>query len=577
MSQTPEEKDLLTPETEAAPEVTEEAPKDKTVAYDESLFEGSTVFSKPKEEPKKARLKPAVKGAIAAAIVLVIALGVGLPLILTAGDSNGTSSVPSGMLAPVYTVTDVNEADLTEAVVYNANGSMRFLPTVEEATSSDDEASVLWQVEGYEKYDLTGAATLMKAAVHVTTENRSDAKEGQPLADDYVDRLDTLRYGAEASENDESVYGFDRPFAAICMTDSDGGKTAFLIGDFAPDGSGRYVTATGRDGVYIINESSFATGRYGFSNAPADLIASGVIAPIAQNDDNADYFVDGTLVYVDDITLSGSHLGTTLVFENAPEDLSALSYVLTKPAFRATNEDNVDPFFEIPRNGFSAAGAYVLGYTDRDLAQYGLDKPYSDCLIRIGDWRARITFGNPLDGYYPFIVEGSDVIYKIACDACEWVSFQPKDFYFDSLFLEYVSNIAEITVETEEKSVTFKLERENPDDGTDFDVVAVGYEDVTIDAQELCFYYGRVLALNEEEVASAGSPTDKPYMTLRFRYTKEGKKEDVISLYRYSTRRYLFHLNGEGNSLVAASIVQDLHDCLDVLLEGKEIGRVKYN
>ena len=41
MSQTPEEKNPLTPETPTA------EPAKKTVAYDESLFEGSTVFGKP--------------------------------------------------------------------------------------------------------------------------------------------------------------------------------------------------------------------------------------------------------------------------------------------------------------------------------------------------------------------------------------------------------------------------------------------------------------------------------------------------------------------------------------------------
>ena len=50
----------------------------------------------------------------------------------------------------------------------------------------------------------------------------------------------------------------------------------------------------------------------------------------------------------------------------------------------------------------------------------------------------------------------------------------------------------------------------------------------------------------------------------------------MISLYRYSTRRYFYTLNGQGDALVSAAIVQDLHKCLDTLLAGEKIGRNQY-
>ncbi|MBP5618315.1 MAG: DUF4340 domain-containing protein, partial [Clostridia bacterium] len=396
MSQTPEEKDLLTAQESAAeaPSLPEEeaAPPKKAVAYDESLFEESTVFSKPKEEPKKKGLRPAVKGAILAGIAVVVAGAVGLTVLLLPA-TNGGSNVPSNMLSAVYGVTEVKEADLVEAKLYNAAGTLRFYPEATEATSSDEEASITWLVEGYEKYNLSGAGMLVGGAVGVSTESRLNPKEGQLLADDYLDRLGSLRYGAEAGEDDESVYGFDRPYAAFCMTGKDGAKTAFIIGDWAPDGSGRYVTATGKDGIYIINDSGYSVGRYSFAATAADLIDSAVVDPVMQNENNADYFVDAGLSLMDDITLSGRSIGTKLVFEIAPEDLAALTYVLTEPSFRATNEDNVDKLFNVASSGFSAAGAYRLGYTEADLAQYGLDNPYVDLVIRVGDWRTHLSFG----------------------------------------------------------------------------------------------------------------------------------------------------------------------------------------
>ena len=586
MNQSPEEKKTIeepavAPKETVPPSEETPAPAKKTVAYDESLFEGSTVFAKPREEAKKSsRLTPKVKGIILAGVAVLTAGVVGLTVLLLPKGENGGTNTPSNMLSTVYEVTNLTDATIAEARLYNANGTLRFYPEAkQEATSSeseDEEMSVNWLVEGYETYDLTGAGMLVDAAAAVSCEKKLDAKAGQPLADDYADKLAELRYGAEAGDEDESVYGFDRPFAAMSLTTEDGKTTVLLIGDMSPDSAGRYVTASGKDDVYIIDESGFSSGRYTFNSAPADLVDASVVAPIAENEGTQDYFVEGTLSYIDTITLSGSHLSTELVIENAPEDLAALTYVLTKPSFRATNEDNVDKLFEIATSGFNAAGAYVLGAQAQDLATYGLDKPFTKLDIRIGTWRATIAFGKEIDGYYPFMVEGSDVIYKISADACEWVSLSAKDFYFDSLFLEYISNISELTVETEEKTVTFHLVRESEESGTDFEVKADGYEDVTISSDELCYYYSRVLALTEEEPATSNSPTTKPYLTLRFRYIQESKGEDVIALYRYSTRRYLFTLNGEGNSLVAAGIVQDLHDCLDVLLKGEEIGRGNY-
>ena len=580
MSQTPEEKDLTLSEETAAPIEEAAEPAKKAVAYDESLFEGSTVFAKPKEETKKPGLKPSVKGMILAGVAVLTAGAVGLTVLLLPKNGNGGSNVPSNMLSPVYGVTDLSKVDLVEAKLYNASGTLRFYPEASEATTSsaeDEEASVRWLVEGYENYNLSGAATLVEAAKAVSSEKRLDAKAGQPLADDFADRLDTLRYGAEAGDEDESVYGFDRPFAAMTMTSDKGETTLLLIGDYAPDSSGRYVTASGKDGVFIINESDFGTGRYAFSSAPADLIDPTAVAAVTQGEGMEDYFVEGQLGAMDSISLSGTHLTTPLTFTMAPEDLEALTYIVAKPAARATNEDNVDALLKVAGSGFSAAGAYKLGYTAADLDEYGLTKPYTKLEIQIASWHTSISFGKEIDGYYPFIVEGSDVIYKVSTDACEWVSYPAKDFYFDSLFLEYISNIREMVVETEEKEVTFHLNREGEGSSFDFTVTADGYEDVEITNEQLSFYYSRILALTEEEAATSNSPTDKPYLTFRFRYVKEGKKEDVITLYRYSTRRYLFRLNGEGSSLVAAGVVQDLHDSLDALLAGEEIGRAKYS
>ena len=568
MSQTPEEKNPLTPETPTA------EPAKKTVAYDESLFEGSTVFGKPQEDGKKSRLTPKAKGLLTAAIAVAVAGAVGLTVFLLpkgADDTNSSSTASTSS----FTVTAIREDNVAEVQVYNEKEFLRFLPVVTESQDEDGEAEIQWQAEGYEAYDLTGAASLVQSAIALESEKRLNVKDGQPLADDYADRLAELAYGAEPGEGEASVYGFDRPYAALAVRTDEDETVTVLIGDYAPDDSGRYISVSGDRHVYIINESKFGTGRYSFNTAAADLINPQMVTTITENDGTKDYFVDGALNYIDTIVLTGSHLDKKLVIETAPEDLTAIQFVVTSPAFRACNEDNVAKILSVAESGLDADGAYKLGYTDEDLAAYGLDDPYTKVAIHIGTYQATLTFGKPIDGYYPCIVSGRDILYKVN-DSADWIAFQDKDIYFDSLFLEYIANISEFTVETEEKSVTFRLVREDPDDSSNFTVKVDGYEDLEIPSDELCYYYSRILSLSEEETASGESPTKTPYLTFRFRYLQAGKKEDTIALYRYSTRRYLFTLNGEGSALVSASRVQDLYDCLDALLDGEKIGRASY-
>ncbi len=575
MSNIPEEnRDIL--QEQNAEEAVDASPK-KKVEYDESLFEGSTVFSAPVENKRKKkapRFKPTVRGILFSAIAVVVAAAVALTVfLLPDADGDGSSSQAS---TPTYTVVSLTEQKVADMVLYNANGSIHIYPDLSEEDTSED-SGLTWLVEGYEKYDMLGAKSLVGGAIKITSPKKLAAAEGALLADDYTDRLADLPYGTEAKEGeDANVYGFDHPYAAFTVNGTDEKDSyTVLLGCYSPDGAGRYVSVTGDKNVYIVNDSNFKTGKYSFTTAAADLINPTMTDAIEENSGTADYFLDGILSFVDSIVLSGS-CRSKMVIETAPEELSAIMYVVTEPAFRAGNEENISNYLTIAEGRLYAEGAYVLGYSKTDIEKYGLNKPFSVIEINIGTYHTKLTFGAEQDGYYPCIVEGRDIIYKVGAASNEWVSYINKDIYFDSLFLEYIANISQITVETQEKSVTFNLERENNDDGVDFSVKVKDYEDLNISTDEFCYYYGRLLNLAAEEYTTSSSPTDEPFISFKIKYIKEGRSDDEIALYRYSTRRYLYHLNGEGDALVAAAQVQDLYDCLDALLAGESIGASNY-
>ncbi len=589
MSKLPEENFDLIPEQEepqvSSADPNEEAtPAKKKVQYDESLFEGSTVFSAPTAEKKEKtpRLKPATRGVLLSAIAVAVAAAVALTVFLLPDtDNGGTSSTAT----ETYSVVSLKQQQITGMKLYNANGSYRIYPKEDEKASSQassqsdlsGETTLDWQVEGYERYDLSGAESLINGAISVEASKKLTAAEGALLADDYVERLGELPYGSEAEEGEEAnIYGFDHPYAAFTVDGVDENDSyTILLGCYSPDGAGRYVSKTGDKNIYIVNDAKFNNGNYDFDNAVEDLINTTMVEPITENAGTTDYYVDGVLNYIDTIVLSGS-CRSRMVVETAPEELSAVAFVVTEPAFRAGNEDNIANILAIAEGNAYASGAYVLGYSKSDLDKYGLSDPFSVIEINIGTYKVKLSFGAETDGYYPCIVEGSDIIFKVSAESNEWVAYGNKDVYFDSLFLEYIANISQITVETEEKAVTFNLVRENDDDGLDFDVKVKDYEDLKISTDELCYYYGRILKLSAEEYTTSVSPTDTPYISFKIKYIKEGRADDEIKLYRYSTRRYLYTLNGKGDALVAASTVQDLYDCLDALLNGETIGRADY-
>ena len=78
-----------------------------------------------------------------------------------------------------------------DVVFYNANGSIRIYPDLAKETEekNSDDTSREWLVEGYEKYNLSGAESLVNGAIDISSSKKLAAAEGALLADDYADKL----------------------------------------------------------------------------------------------------------------------------------------------------------------------------------------------------------------------------------------------------------------------------------------------------------------------------------------------------------------------------------------------------
>ncbi len=553
-------------------------PAKKKIEYDESLFENSTVFGASAVAVKKRKLKPLTKGLIVSGIALLLAAVILAVTVIIPNGNDGTGSTASVASTPTYTVTSIAEAKVNRVTVYNANHPNGYnifkIVDESESDSSDGTVSYDWQVEGYEKYNLSSVKYLVQAALAITSNKKYDSL-GTAKADDY-DIADFVFTSSQVeSKEDANIYGFDTPYAALNIETEDG-ITKIVVGATAPDNSGRYVTVSGDDSIYVVQETKLSYIGSDFK----DLVGLLAVDYMMQNDSNKDYYSEGQLVRIDNIKLGGSCRPNNITIESPPDELSAISYVVTSPVFRAADEDAVNKILSIATSGLSNAGAYVLGYTADDIKNYGLDNPYSTIEINIGTYKVLVKFGTPIDGYYPFIVDGKDIIYRYTVpagteDEPDWISYKDTDVYYESLFLEYITGISSINMTFADKEATFNLNHTTTDNGSKTFTVscAEANEGVTIEKKQLSFLYGRILNLAAESITQDPVPDTEPYLTITVNYTDKSKTTDVIKLYKATTRRYFYTLNGKGNALVAANRVEDLYARMNDLLAGIEIKR----
>ena len=553
-------------------EIETEAPKAKKMEYDESLFENSTIFGTAAHQKKKRKFTPMVRGFIISGISLVVA-GAILATVLLIPKKTDKGNTSSMAPLPSYTVTAFDEGKIDSVQVFNAthpDGFKVIKGEKQEAdeTSSESTSKYNWLVEGYEKYNLTGASYLVDSAIALKSSKKYEKTASSLTADD-ID-IGTLTFDEKAEKKDNDTYGFLTPFSVVVIKGESIDKNV-IVGNMAPDESGRYVTVTGDSNVYVVSESNMSY----FGGSYHDMVGVLVNDYIMMDEGTADYYDEGTLARIDKIVLGGSCRKKTIRIETPPDDLSVIPFVVTEPVFRAGDEETISKIMNVASTGLTNYGSYVIGYTKEDFTKYGLDKPLSTLEIVIGTYRVKLTFG-PVqeDGCYPCVKEGSDIIYKVLKEGNEWIEYVDTDLYYDTLFLEYVSGVSTLEVKTDKTDAKFELIRENPEEKSNYTIKCEqASKGTTIEAKQFNFYYGRILNLATEEFTEAPTPTGDAYLTITVNYTDKSRSSDVIRLYKHSARRYFYTLNGQGNSLVSKASVDDLYNTLDLLLKGKEIGR----
>ena len=364
-------------------------------------------------------------------------------------------------------------------------------------------------------------------------------------------------------------YGFDKeePALSVSATYSDGSTFAFEIGDENPDKSGRYLRVIETGAIYLYAAKSAETF---YTEGINYLSKSPVASPSLKEEEDA---AEDTVV-VREAELSGSLRPVPIYYEVSSEaiveggvEASSTGYFIKKPYFRGMKMDSplIDSSAYTSLFATSVAAVYP---TSAQLAEWGLDNPYSQCAFTLAARHANVTknendknvttysyynaveytirLGNVTeDGlrYAAVYEEGKlfPIVYRVQADKIAWASVQYDEVADSLLFYTYIRNVKTVSTTAEGVTTTFSLTHTDDEDNNL--IVKKGAD--TVAAEGFRELYQSMMALQRSS-ATTDKPSGEAVFALKITTNTAAVPNTDVKLYPYSGSKYLAaHASGE--------------------------------
>ena len=255
--------------------------------------------------------------------------------------------------------------------------------------------------------------------------------------------------------DDYALFGLTDPQAAVTMTDAGGLSKTLLIGDLAPDGGNHYVRIMDEPAVYLVPVFRL----YYYLLPETGYVSPEVVAETVQD-----------LLQARQIRLGGSvregfgdvRITPILGTEAGVGDIH--SHMLRSPVAHPMDyRYGIEALASI--YSMSAYSVTVICPDAGQLAEYGLDKPYSTVEVTgpgSGD-RMSLVVGEPDEyGLVYLMREGVPLIYRGAADEMPWLTMQFFDFMDKDVYSLDFADIDEIVVRVEGETYAFTLDHTDP-------------------------------------------------------------------------------------------------------------------
>lgn len=407
------------------------------------------------------------------------------------------------------------------------------------------------------------------------------------LVEELAD-ITALRMIQSAPEHPED-FGFDPEKGCTAKLEviyADGSAIAFEIGDEAPSGEGYYFRESSSSAIYLV-DAEFADAVS--QPSTSYLSMSPIVAPTTAQTNSGD------TVVVRDVLLSGTVRPEPISFQvsqtpqNKDDNAQIMTgYHLTKPFYRnlksGTNMLSVSTY-----SGFIANDIALLRPTEKDLAAYGLDDPYSLCTVNLsiqksttttdenGEESTTFSFYNTLEytvklgnkvkdneeRRYAVVYHGDELvpmIYEVTTSGMVWAEAQYDDLADPLLFFNYIDEVEAFTIALDGKTTKFELTHypDKTEANERLKVVANGNR---YDTDTFRDVYQALMGILRIE-STTDKPSGDPILTLDIRTNTEASRSCWLKLYRYSAGKYLVEHDTGETYLVGAKDTEDaLNQC----------------
>lgn len=454
------------------------------------------------------------------------------------------------------------------------------------SVNSEAEAVVLLTKEASEISAVTvtneaGGFTLDKPSSGKSSwiiEEISTISQNTGLKESIINSCGGMEAAKTAEENAEDLakYGLEEPKASFEVSYVDGSSKTVLIGDDAPDVKYTYVKLADSDTVYMmrgVKLVNFLCGANDFANLT-------LIEKPINDDDWPEYGKQ---------TITRSDWDHQVVFENDPHDNDGMlsSQVISEPIFAYLN---ITGSTTVTHGmwGLTASACVAVSPDEDTLAEYGINEPR--CVVNLkGDgYDYTLTVGNEafdptvaetdtpvLLGYYCTItgVTGFDAVYIISDMNAPWVNFKIESVISGLMTANYIVDLKEISIDVDgEKTVYEMTTNGNHDDydedGKVADVQSVKVNGKDIDVYEYKSMFEFIMACPTSEICF-DEPVGEPEVVIR--QTLKDGDEDVMELYKDTTRRYIVKLNGKTSFRIQSTWVDSLKTNMEALENGGKI------
>ncbi|MBR5502645.1 MAG: DUF4340 domain-containing protein [Oscillospiraceae bacterium] len=369
------------------------------------------------------------------------------------------------------------------------------------------------------------------------------------LVDDCREINASFRY----EKVDLARYGLTDPRAQATVTLEDGSSYTVSVGDRAPSENYCYYTvSTEPDVVYATRESQFTTcldDVYGLVNR---LLAPHTGGNRSSNDetDVADWFeftvTDGTRYRIERV--KGGYVDGADIYYHYKQTMPLEGNVL------GTRVQEV--FSRLMQ--FSASSAVIYHPTEEQIAQCGLDKPFTELVIGYKEEAATIRFARMENStnYYAY-KEGIDAIWVVADYMITWMDLQPRSMISTYVAAPAADEVAKLDITAYGKSWSFV-----PANGSAI------YEGSALDGAQFSKLYELACSVNSQ------SPLDvkSGETVVKIRFTLHDGSVRTVELYSAAQRSLGIRLDGEVLGLsIRESYAETLAAACEAVVNGQNV------